>query len=124
MHNQRFQNTPPSSAILIRNVSINSVKDKKEGVTCPKNNIEAYRRFDDKSRGWIAAYGVAASAFLVSQERIANILYKEEIMLWIILSLLLGATIQIIRTFVYKYISWPLFLGEDNSEIQSTKGAT
>lgn len=82
--------------------------------------LEAFRADAASMRKWLVAYGVGASAFLLSQQHFADYLSHGNNATVIIL-FLAGAGIQVAATFVYKYLTWPLHLGELNHIVCQTR---
>jgi hypothetical protein len=82
--------------------------------------LESFREETKSLRKWLVAYGVGASAFLLSQENFALYITKGDNKVIVIL-LLAGTCIQVVAAFAYKYISWPLHLCEQNNEYKNKK---
>ena len=73
---------------------------------------ESYAGFSKTLRGWLVAYGIGAPVLFASQTSFAKVLANAKIARPIIICFLIGVTLQIALSVVYKYCMFHLYLGE------------
>ena len=82
-------------------------------MTIPKRDfLESFRASSASMSKWIVAYGVGMPVIILSQESFSHYLIAQKYFLVVLSLFLTGSCLKVISELVYKYISWPLHLGE------------
>jgi hypothetical protein len=82
---------------------------------------EAYSNNASKLRLWLISYGIGAPVLFVSQSSISSALNASGCGRKVILLFLIGVSLQILATYIYKTIMWYAYLGESKESFKSTR---